>query len=180
MKGIVMNLLAEMVETQLGIDEWNQVLDAADESGIFTATAIYEDARLLQLVSILSERNHIAVDDLVFSFGQFMFPAFYARYPNLIDHHDNMLDFLESLDSVIHVEVVKLYPGAITPGFKPDRQNANRLFLKDESKRNLCRLAEGLIDGAAQHFSHQYRLTHSPCLHEGADHCGLLIDIAAS
>lgn len=32
MKGIVMNLLAEMVETQLGIDEWNQVLDAADES----------------------------------------------------------------------------------------------------------------------------------------------------
>ena len=110
MKGIVMNLLAEMVETQLGIDEWNQVLDAADESGIFTATAIYEDARLLQLVSILSERNHIAVDDLVFSFGQFMFPAFYARYPNLIDHHDNMLDFLESLDSVIHVEVVKLYP----------------------------------------------------------------------
>jgi hypothetical protein len=65
MKGIVMNLLAEMVETQLGIDEWNQVLDAANESGIFTATAIYEDARLLQLVSILSERNHIAVDDLV-------------------------------------------------------------------------------------------------------------------
>ena len=40
MKGIVMNLLAEMVETQLGIDEWNQVLDAANESGIFTATAI--------------------------------------------------------------------------------------------------------------------------------------------
>ena len=55
-------------------------------------------------------------------FGQFMFPAFYKRYPQLIDGHSNMLDFLESLDSVIHVEVVKLYPGAITPGFEPDRR----------------------------------------------------------
>ena len=26
MKGIVMNILAEMVETQLGLEEWNTVL----------------------------------------------------------------------------------------------------------------------------------------------------------
>ena len=36
MKGIVMNILAEMVETQLGLEEWNTVLDEADESGIYT------------------------------------------------------------------------------------------------------------------------------------------------
>ncbi len=67
-----------------------------------------------------------------------MFPAFYQRYPALIYGHDNMLDFLESLDAVIHVEVVKLYPGAITPGFKPDRRSQDVLHLKYESDRNLC------------------------------------------
>ncbi|MBT5009043.1 MAG: hypothetical protein HOM49_03430, partial [Gammaproteobacteria bacterium] len=46
MKGIVMNILAEMVETQLGLEEWNTVLDEADESGIYTSTAIYDDERL--------------------------------------------------------------------------------------------------------------------------------------
>ena len=30
MKGIVMNILAEMVETQLGLEEWNAVLDEAE------------------------------------------------------------------------------------------------------------------------------------------------------
>jgi len=75
MKGIVMNILAEMVETQLGLNEWNEVLEEADESGIYTATAIYEDARLLNLVGIISQRNSIPASDLVFAFGQFMFPV---------------------------------------------------------------------------------------------------------
>ena len=69
MKGIVMNILAEMVETQLGLEEWNTVLDEADESGIYTATAIYDDERLLNLVSTLSQRNNIPASDLVFAFG---------------------------------------------------------------------------------------------------------------
>ncbi len=175
MKGIVMNILAEMVETQLGLEEWNAVLDEAEEPGIYTSTALYDDARLLKLVGIISNRNGIPANDLVFAFGQYMFPAFYQRYPELIDGHDNMLDFLESLDAVIHVEVVKLYPGAITPGFEPDRRSPNVLHLKYESDRNLCRLAEGLIEGAAKHFKHSYDLVHEPCGHDGADHCGFLV-----
>ena len=175
MKGIVMNILAEMVETQLGLEEWNAVLDEAEEPGIYTSTALYDDARLLKLVGIISNRNGIPANDLVFAFGQYMFPAFYQRYPELIDGHDNMLDFLESLDAVIHVEVVKLYPGAITPGFEPDRRSPNVLHLKYESDRNLCRLAEGLIEGAAKYFKHSYDLVHEPCGHDGADHCGFLV-----
>lgn len=39
-----MNILAEMVETQLGLEEWNGVLDEAGETGIYTSTALYDDA----------------------------------------------------------------------------------------------------------------------------------------
>ena len=49
MKGVVMNLLADMVETQLGMQEWNDVLDEAGEDGVYTATSLYEDERLLNL-----------------------------------------------------------------------------------------------------------------------------------
>ena len=177
MKGVVMNLLADMVETQLGMEEWNAVLDEAGEDGIYTATSIYEDERLLNMVGILSRRNDIPVGDLVYAFGQFMFPAFFSRYPQLIEGHDNVLDFLQGLDSVIHVEVAKLYPGAITPGFSDSRRDEKTLHLKYTSDRQLCALAEGLIDGAAKHFGNAYQLEHNPCYHEGADHCGLLITI---
>ena len=81
MKGIVMNILAEMVETQLGLEEWNNVLDEADESGIYTSTVIYDDERLLNLVGILSQRNNIPASDLVFAFGQSMIPAFLQALP---------------------------------------------------------------------------------------------------
>jgi hypothetical protein len=95
----------------------------------------------------------------------------------LIDGHANMLDFLEGLDSVIHVEVAKLYPGAVTPGFSESRRDDKTLHLTYTSERKLCRLAEGLIDGAATHYGNDYELTHSPCYNEGGDHCGLLISL---
>ena len=65
MKGVVMNLLADMVETQLGMEEWNAMLDEAGEDGIYTATSIYEDERLLNMVGILSRGNDIPEQDLV-------------------------------------------------------------------------------------------------------------------
>ncbi|MFT7131740.1 MAG: hypothetical protein ACI81O_000446 [Cyclobacteriaceae bacterium] len=34
MKGIIMNLLAEMVESHLGMEEWNKVLKAAGLDGV--------------------------------------------------------------------------------------------------------------------------------------------------
>jgi len=58
------------------------------------------------MVGIISRRNGIPVSDLVFAFGQFMFPAFYDRYPQLIDGHANMLDFLEGRDSCRGRQVV--------------------------------------------------------------------------
>ena len=93
MEGIVKRILAEMVEKQLGLEEWNKVLYAADESGIYTAIVIYEGERLLNLVGIISQRNNIPTSDLVFAFGQLMFPAFYGGYPQLIYGHAIILDF---------------------------------------------------------------------------------------
>ena len=68
---------------------------------------------------------------------------------------------------MIHVEVAKLYPGAVTPGFSESRRDDKTLHLTYTSERKLCRLAEGLIDGAAKHYGDDYVLTHSPCYNEG-------------
>jgi predicted hydrocarbon binding protein len=180
MKGIVMTLLAEMVENQLGMEEWNQVLKVAGLDGIYTSSVFYADAELLGLVSIISERNKIPADDLLFTFGEFMFPGFIARYPYLIEKVSDFLSLLESIDSVIHVEVKKMHPDATPPVFRHSRLGDNVLMLEYYSERRLCRLAEGLIAGAAQFYNVSYSLAHEPCLHRGDDHCGFLICLDAS
>jgi len=177
MKGIVMNILADMVEQQFGMSEWNEILSEIDAAGAYTAAVLYEDQELLDLVGVISQRQSIPVEDLIFAFGEFMFPAFYERYPELIDAEAHLLPLLASIDSVIHVEVNKLYPGAVTPVFEEEWRSDSALLLKYRSKRNLCRLAEGLISGAAKHFDTTYELEHEPCLHRGADHCGLLVTL---
>jgi predicted hydrocarbon binding protein len=180
MKGIVMNLLAEMVESQLGMEEWNNVLEAAGLDGVYTSSVLYEDTELLGLVAIISDRNGIPIDDLVFAFGKFMLPSFIARYPYLLEGVDGFLAFLQSIDSVIHVEVKKLHPDATTPVFHHIRLGENELQLQYHSERRLCRMAEGLVAGAAEHYNAHYSLTHEPCMHRGGDHCGFLVKVEPS
>jgi len=45
------------------------------------------------------------------------------------------------------------------------------------SPRKLCFLAEGLIEGAAEQFNTKYELSHTECMHDGADRCALKIKI---
>jgi hypothetical protein len=177
MKGIIMNLLAEMVETTYGMAEWNDLLNDAGLSGVYTSASLYPDSEIMTLVDLLSKRKQVPVNDLVFAFGQFMFPAFHKRYPQLIDQFDDFLTLLESIDSVIHVEVNKLHPDAVTPVFRHERLNDHTIRLEYQSKRQLCRLAEGLIDGASQHFKQPMHLLHDPCSRDGADHCGFLVSL---
>ena len=41
MKGIVMNILADMVEQQFGMSEWNEILSEIDAAGAYTAAVLY-------------------------------------------------------------------------------------------------------------------------------------------
>jgi hypothetical protein len=177
MKGIVMNLLAEMVESEFGMAEWNEVLQDAGLTGAYTSTGLYSDSELSTLAGFLSKRNQVPLDDLVFAFGRFIFPAFYQRYPALIDQFDSLLELLEALDLVIHVEVNKLHPGAVPPDFRCQRLSDHQVLLEYHSERQLCRLAEGMIEAAAEHYKQPYDLVHSPCLRHAGDHCGFLISL---
>ena len=110
MKGIVFDLLREMVEENYGLEGWQAILDTAGSEGIYIATQTYPDEELMGLVAAASEVSTVPAGDLVFAFGEFMTPNFYQRYPKFFDDTDNLLEFLKTVDEIIHVEVRKLYP----------------------------------------------------------------------
>ena len=179
MKGVVFNLLEEMVEQNFGIAVWDSLLEATNQDGIYVSTETYPDDMLVALVVAAHEKSGIPVNDLVRSFGEFTFPRFYEKNRQFFKPGMNLKDFLLTVDRVIHVEVRKLHPGAILPQFDYVDEADNELTMIYSSPRKMCMLAEGLITGAAKHFDTEYTLEHSQCMHDGADNCRLHLKMAA-
>ena len=177
MKGVVFDILRDMIESQYGLEGWQAILDKAGSDGIYVSTKTYADADLMGLVDAASDITNIPVNDLVFSFGEFMVPNFYKRFPNFFSDALNFIKFLVSVDQIIHVEVRKLFPDAGLPTFDYSDENENALTMIYKSPRKLCQLAEGLISGSAKHFNQKYKMTHDPCMHSGSDHCVFKVEL---
>lgn len=179
MKGIIFNLLEEVVTQQLGADTWDALLDAAELDGAYTSLGSYPDADLLALVAAASAALDKPADDVVRWFGVHAIPLLVRKYPALFERHQTTRPFLLTLNGIIHPEVRKLYPGADTPEFEVDDKAAETLVLGYQSKRRLCALAEGMIQGAAAHFGETVTIGHTVCMKRGDAQCRLALSFAA-
>ena len=94
-----------------------------------------------------------------------------TRYPDFFTPHTDTRSFLLTLNDIIHPEVRKLYPGAITPVFDFDTSSAETLRIGYNSPRRLCALAEGFILGAAEHFGQKAEVMQPQCVYHGDAKC---------
>ncbi len=85
MKGVVFNLLEQLVVRDFGEDK---------------------------LVQAAAETLAMPADDVVVWLGRNALPLFAERYPQLFEPHDSARPFVRTLNDIIHPEVRKLYPGA--------------------------------------------------------------------
>ncbi|MBX2882729.1 MAG: heme NO-binding domain-containing protein [Granulosicoccus sp.] len=178
MKGIVFNLLADMVEEKFSLEVWDNLLQATGQDGVYVSTESYPDDKLFALVTEASNVSGIPANDLVRTFGEYMFPRFFAENQSFFSPGMTLKEFLLMVDRVIHVEVRKLHPDANLPQFEYIDETDNELTMMYSSPRKLCMLAEGLIAGAADHFETQYTLEHDECMHDGAEACKLHLKVA--
>lgn len=178
MKGAVFTILQEMVEEQAGIDVWDSLIQSCDlpSKGIYTSAATYDDDEILQLVAKLAEATNTPAPELLKSFGSFLFGKLHASLPPTVELPDNFFDYMEKVDSVIHVEVKKLDREAITPEVSVLSRSNTTLTLRYCSARQLCHLAIGLIQGAADYFDERISIAMPICTVDGHDHCQLVID----
>ena len=172
MKGMVFTMLSDLVENEFGIDVWDTLIEQTnpDSAGIYTSVEVYPDSELLAYVTALSAHTNIPAPDLVFAFGKYLVTRFAEIHPEFFEGHDAK-SFLQSVDQQIHVEVRKLHPGVVLPEFQYEDPGPGELLMHYYSPRKLCKLAEGLIFGAGEHFGTDVALTHQTCMLDGADHC---------
>lgn len=171
MKGIVFNLLEQVVSSEYGEETWDSLLEKAGLDGSYTAVGSYPDGELGALVGAASAALDISADDLVRWFGRAALPLLAERYPAFFLEHDDTRSFILTLNEVIHPEVRKLFPGAYAPSFDFDTSDEHALGLSYFSHRNLCSFAEGLIEGSADHYREVATIEQSACSKRGDDRC---------
>ena len=171
MKGIIFNLVEEVVGDRYGEDVWDDLLDAAGLDGAYTSLGSYPDDELFRLVAAASDKLGIPPDAVVRTLGEAAIPLLAERYPTFFVGHPSTKSFLLTLNDIIHPEVRKLYPGADVPSFGFDQPSDDTLVLRYHSERKLCALAEGFVLGAASHYGEQAEIDQPECMHRGDDDC---------
>jgi len=174
MKGIVFNLLEEVVTQEHGDQTWDLLLDQAGVQGAYTSLGSYPDAELLALVQAASAALKVPSQDVVRWFGRNAMSLLAKRYPHFFEPHRTLVSFLLTLNEIIHPEVRKLYPGANVPVFDFRIRGENAVELRYISRRRLCALAEGFVEGAAAVFGETVSIEQPRCMHRGDDHCLLV------
>ena len=175
MKGIVFNLLEQIVSKEHGEETWEQLLDAAALDGVYTSLGSYPDEDLFKLVGAASEALDLPPDAVVRWFGRNAMPLFAERYPDLFTEHTDARSFVLTLNDIIHPEVRKLYPGAIVPEFAFDTSDPEVVAMDYYSPRKLCAFAEGLLLGAGDHFGETVDIVQPRCMNRGDSQCRLEI-----
>lgn len=150
---------------------WPALLDAAQLEGIYTSLGNYPDDDFTKLVGAASAALQLSPNEIVRWLGVQAMPLFANKYPKFFQPHTTTLSFVLTVNSIVHPEVRKLYPGAYVPEFDFEVPAPNQLTMRYRSMRRLCALAEGFVEGAATHFGETVAMKHPECMHRGDAHC---------
>ena len=171
MKGIVFNLLESVVISSHGEDVWDSLLEAARLGGSYTSLGNYPDDHMFALVNAAATTLSIPPSEVLRWFGQQAMPVLAQRYPAFFAPHTTTRPFILSLNSIIHPEVRKIYPGADVPEFDFHDEPDGSLLMGYYSARKLCALAQGFVEGASNHYGENCTFVHRECMHHGDAKC---------
>lgn len=160
MKGVVFTEFFGMVGDVFSDDMVDDLIEATDPAsgGAYTAVGTYDHGEIVAMVVELSARTGTPVPDLLQAFGRHLFRRFAELYPVFFAGVTDTFTFLDSIESVIHVEVRKLYPDAELPRFESRRPSTDEMVLVYRSPRHMHDLAAGLIAQCAEHFGEVVRV----------------------
>lgn len=175
MKGVIFNIVEEVITERFDAATWDDLLAAAGLDGSYTALGSYDDAELVGLVGAAAAHLGVPVEDVLRLVGRDAFLRLTARYPRYQGLYTSSRALLSQLDDVIHPQVLALYPGALVPVFTMEERSATEVVLRYESARGLCHLAEGLVLGAVDAFDEQASVHQEECRHQGGPECRIVV-----
>ena len=178
MKGVIFNLLEDVVVTTHGSTAWENLSTRRASTASTPPLGSYDDDEMTALVGAAGRALSLSDDEVLRWFGHRAIPKMVERWPDYFTAHQRSVPFLRSLNSVIHPEVRKLYAGAYCPHFDFTSPPDGSLLIGYRSPRQLCGLAHGFILGVGDHYGEALTVRHLECMHDGDPRC--LVEVSAA
>lgn len=171
MKGIVFTEFLELVEEKFGIEMVDSIIEASklESEGVYTSIGTYNFSEILSLLTNLSERTNISIDDLLLVYGEHFFGVIERSYIGLVDTYNDPIDMLSSIENHIHVEVRKIYPEAELPTFIVEEKSEDLLIMVYKSSRAMYYFGLGLMNRTFKHFNTTAEITLEKLTEDGTE-----------
>jgi hypothetical protein len=158
MKGVIFNVVEEVIEDLFDADTWDALLDEADVDGAYTALGDYADTELLAIVAAACKATGMSAEEVLRTVGHHALPKLASRVPDSLTDAPDAFSFIRNVNDIIHPEVLKIYPDSIPPAFVFE-EHTEGLVVQYRSARNLPALAEGLLSGVSLLFDEDISVT---------------------
>ncbi len=171
MKGIVFTEFLELVESTFGLEVVDEIIEKSDlpSGGAYTSIGTYSFSEMLSLVSNLSEKTNMSINDLLLVYGRHFFSVIERDYPGILTSYKGPMDLLSSVESHIHVEVRKIYPDAELPRFVINEKDNKKLILTYYSSRSMYAFAHGLMEKTFEYYGQKSTITYTKLNESGSE-----------
>lgn len=182
MHGIVLKALKDFVVETYDRETWSTLQREAGLPGrLYVPVTEYPDEDVLALVTAASELTEIPVPELLESFGQFIVPPLVETYGVHVDADWTGLELIANVESYIHFALRGKQVSTYTPPeLESEWRGEDTVVVVYRSDRQLCHLARGIITGVGDHFDEPFDIEEPVCMHEGGDHCELVVQHASA
>ncbi len=175
MKGIIFNLLEAYLTSIIGEGGFEQIVRQCalktTDPMLMVAPGTYPDADFLEIVQAAAGELQVPEAEFFRNFGRYAIPRMAERYPNFFTPFTSPKDFLKFIGMVHLVEVKKIFLDAEVPDFSFQDIGTDEIILRYSSRRRLCHMVEGLIEGLAVYYKVRVRYLQPRCLMKGDEVC---------
>lgn len=169
MKGVIITEFLELVEEKYDLQTVNEMLEKAGYDIGFSAVATYDSKIIHELSQVLGELKNIDRQMLLEIYGEFMFRKFKLGHTEFFDRAPDLYSFLDSIETYIHQEVLKLYPNAELPRFESIYQEDGTYSLIYYSSRKMYSFAKGLINGSIKYYDPTKKMQVNMLQNDGSE-----------
>lgn len=157
MRGVVFTELIEFVEGALGFEVADKMIEMAhlDNNGSFSQGGNYPFSHMQKLLGSLSEITGKNPQELLYIFGEHLFSILVNMYGKNISEIGSSLDFIDSVENYVHVEVKKLYKDTDLPTFTTTYKDDKNLTIIYQSEKRLEAFAHGLMTACGKYFNEE-------------------------
>lgn len=165
MKGEIFNLMESFVDKNFGEFSFQDIVEGIHNlnSRVYISPQTYADDDFFKIFTSFCEKFNLDSSEAQRQFGTHSFLILKSKVKKLFERFNSFSEMIKSIDSIIHVEVSKLLPGALTPKIILLSEKDGVLTLEYKSERSLCFFMEGLLIGAAKDFNVKVKIEQSQC-----------------